>query len=281
MWPERRQRVQRRGVAAVVVALLVSACGGGGGGRDLGDGAGEAADGRATTSSTTAPADASNSVTSSGIARATTTTAYARPVTAQTGPRRNVVFTLRRDDALLNGGTMSYDGVQQIGDDGVTMTWTPRGNPAESPRTLRRAGAAWSGALLPDWALEWKECPWAPAPVYLPELRAGSRSELATECEHRAGDGRSHIRMTGTVSVTGTRDVRIDGKPFTTWIVERRWHTVITGDGSGEADFETTSLWSPDLQMIVKQDAHSWTPPDPNVDDTNLRTQFVLVGLEA
>lgn len=197
-----------------------------------------------------------------------------------TAQSNKFVFVVTTNDPRYGkASTWSYDVVTQSTGDTIDATWTMHLDNPPDRRTLRRSGDALVGIHLPGQAGEYMKCAWTPAPVNIPRFEVGATATIDSTCEHSHAPPPDHHHMTGSVKVTGTREVRFNGKTLTVWIVEREWRHEVNRDRSREFTVRAVGWWSPDLSMIVRSEAAFNQPADvPRA--VHLGMSSKLLGLE-
>lgn len=172
-----------------------------------------------------------------------------------------VFLVTTNDPGRDRPSTWSYDVVTKSTGDNIDATWTLRYDNPPEHRKLRKSGDALVGIHLPGQAGEYMDCDWKPAPVNIPRLEVGVTATLDSRCEHSYAFPPDHHHLTGSVKVTGTREVRFNGQTLTVWIIERQWRHVVAEDRNDEFTMRAVSWWSPDLSMIVRSEATLNQPP--------------------
>lgn len=216
--------------------------------------------------------------TPEGAQRAPSVTPHSRGDTS-TQPGEFVFLVTTNDPGRTQPSTWWYDVVTKSTGETIDATWTLRyGNPPER-RKLRKSGDALVGLHLPGQAGEYHDCDWKPTPVHVPRLEVGATATIDSTCEHSESPPPDHHHLTGSVKVTGTRDVRFNGQTLTVWIVEREWRHVVAEDRNDEIMVRSVGWWSPDLSMIVRSEAVLDQPPDLP-QPVHLGMSSKLLGLE-
>jgi hypothetical protein len=185
-------------------------------------------------------------------------------------------FELRRDDGRFKGAVAFKIARREVTDDRVVLAWRWHYDTYEDKATLNKRDGAYIGSHIAQEAGEWPECDWDSGAVFLPRLQAGSTASINGSCPF--GDGSRH-HVEGQVKVVGERTVRIDGAPHQVWAVERRWRQW-RDNTNGSSHFETDSLWSPQLEMIVSHNSKMRAEFGPTMAAQEVNSTFRLVGLE-
>lgn len=156
------------------------------------------------------------------------------------------------------------------------MAWRWHYDSHEEAASLIKRDAAYLGTHLPGDAGEWTSCDWDPQAVFLPKLVAGATAVIRSSCPF--GDGsRDHIE--GEVRVLGRRTVRFEGAPHEVWVVERRWRHW-RDSGGAVATFEATSLWSPQLEMVIDHNCRSRVDFGSAMAGQEVNSSFRLLGVD-
>lgn len=174
-------------------------------------------------------------------------------------PLQTLRYSMTRSDKRFGATTASatFEVTRRQFGSEVEQRWDyTNSNAADEVRSIVMGRDAVYGQFVLEEGGEWTQCAWSPAVTYVPALRVGASATLDSRCDWVASDGfRCRDHLTGQSKVTGTKDVTIDGKRHRTWIVERSWKTVRSGDVNVEITGTATMLWSPELRAPVKHDA--------------------------
>lgn len=232
-------------------------------------GSGDAGSGRPSTAPKAGP----------GVGRVPSPLKGSAAVAGGASVRRELTYMLQRDDEVFSRGPVYFDAVQEATDAEIGMTWRMGMNEDREVRRLSVDDSEITGQFMPADAVEWSECDWSPPAVYVPKLRVGARVAFETACTMHAGtEGEYRDEMTGEVKVVGTREVRIDGKQFKVWEIERHWRSVATGGPNDEGEGRVTTLWSPELQLVVEHQGHAKKITKGTAGTLELRTKMWLRG---
>ncbi|HEV7886978.1 MAG TPA: hypothetical protein VGO92_05430 [Acidimicrobiales bacterium] len=233
--------------------------------------------GVASATSTTVPSPSQDAAKAGsgapGDPKGASTTARAtgpKPAPTDAGPsgstssahdeRRSLRYRVRATQSPANiDNNLLFDvAYSRVPTGGIDTVWTQRNSNREvRARHVVRTELGLAGAYFVGDVGDWQDCDWRPQPLLVPRALDLSRTwSLDSTCDHTEGSVPKREHLSGTLKITATKQIAVDGRAQTAWVVHREWTEETTDVNSGSKStgrYRSDAWWAPDIQEFVQE----------------------------